>query len=215
MRLVHVLKSAAAGLRHRAARHPAARPGRLVEVDDRAPAQEGHRGVLAHARGRALHLRLGAARRRSRTSPAGSDDASRARCTRSRCASSRPSGASKRAQRARARHDEQVQVHVDGDLDPACRLIFQRADGAVQGRLGEGDASTSACGASILSREGPRRHRHLPAEGREEPGLDRADRRHQLPQDRRVRLGLAIRARSTSTASSTSPTAASSSSSRC
>ena len=36
-------------------------------------------------------------------------------------------------------------------------------------------------------REGPHRHRHVPAEGREEPGLDRADRRHQLPQDRRVR----------------------------
>ena len=40
----------------------------------------------------------------------------------------------------------------------------------------------------VLSREGPRRHRHLPAEGREEPGLDRAHRRHQLPKDRRVRL---------------------------
>ena len=38
--------------------------------------------------------------------------------------------------------------------------------------------------------EGPRRHRHLPAQGREEPGLDRAHRRHQLPQDRRVRLRL-------------------------
>ena len=32
MRLVHVLKAAAAGLRPREARHPAARPGRLVEV---------------------------------------------------------------------------------------------------------------------------------------------------------------------------------------
>ena len=42
----------------------------------------------------------------------------------------------------------------------------------------------------ILSREGPPRHRHVPAEGREEPGQHRADRRHQLPQDRRVRLRL-------------------------
>ena len=39
----------------------------------------------------------------------------------------------------------------------------------------------------VLSRAGPRRHRHVPAQGREEPGLDRAHRRHQLPQDRRVR----------------------------
>ena len=42
----------------------------------------------------------------------------------------------------------------------------------------------------VLSRAGPRRHRHVPAQGREEPGLDRAHRRHQLPQDRRVRLRL-------------------------
>ncbi len=56
-------------------------------------------------------------------------------------------------------------------------------------------------------RAGPRRHRHVPAQGREEPGLDRADRRHQLPQDRRVRHRTRTRAPSTSTASSTSPTA--------
>jgi serine protein kinase len=38
--------------------------------------------------------------------------------------------------------------------------------------------------APAALREGPRRHRHVPAQGREEPGLDRAHRRHQLPQDR-------------------------------
>src|SRR5207253_644917 len=33
----------------------------------------------------------------------------------------------------------------------------------------------------------PHRHRHIPAQGRKEPGLDGADRRHQLPQDRGIR----------------------------
>jgi hypothetical protein len=54
------------------------------------------------------------------------------------------------------------------------------------GRLPQG-ASTSRAPAD-LEREGPRRHRHLPAQGREEPGFDRTHGRHQLPQDRRVRL---------------------------
>jgi hypothetical protein len=40
----------------------------------------------------------------------------------------------------------------------------------------------------LISRAGPRWYRHLPAQGREEPGLDGAHRRHQLPKDRRVRL---------------------------
>ena len=35
------------GLRHREARHPAARPGRLLQVHHRPPAEEGPRGVLA------------------------------------------------------------------------------------------------------------------------------------------------------------------------
>ena len=81
-------------LRHRAPRDPAARPGGQLEEHHRPPAQAGPRGVLAHARGGALHLRLDAAQGaaphlRRRTS------SSAARCTRSRCASSRPSGATR------------------------------------------------------------------------------------------------------------------------
>ena len=62
----------------------------------------------------------------------------------------------------------------------------QRAPGQVRRRL-----EPHARGDQGLSpdpvRAGPHRHRHLPAQGRKEPGLDRADRRHQLSQDRRVR----------------------------
>ena len=39
----------------------------------------------------------------------------------------------------------------------------------------------------ILSEQDRVGHRHVPAQGREEPGRHRADRRHQLSQDRRVR----------------------------
>ena len=37
-------------------------------------------------------------------------------------------------------------------------------------------------------RKGSPRHRHLPAQGRKEPGFDRTDRRHQLSQNRRIWL---------------------------
>ena len=54
--------------------------------------------------------------------------------------------------------------------------------------------------AAVPLRAGPHRHRHVPAQGRKEPGLDRTHRRHQLPQNRRVRqrkrsAGLQLRRR--------------------
>ena len=64
------------GLRHRAPRAPAARPGRLVQEHDRPAAEEGPGGVLATDAGHALHLRL----EERRTAPG-----TRTRCTRSRC----------------------------------------------------------------------------------------------------------------------------------
>ena len=73
MRLMNVLKSAAQGYGTERRIILLARPGRLGEVDDRAPAQEGHRGLLAHARRRALHVLLDAARARSRELAGGSE----------------------------------------------------------------------------------------------------------------------------------------------
>ncbi len=72
---------------------------------------------------------------------------------------------------------------------PRLPLRLQGSDDAVRGRLRQGHGPHPRQPAH-LQREGPRRHRHLPAQGREEPGLHRAHRRHQLPQDRRVRLRL-------------------------
>ncbi len=69
-------------------------------------------------------------------------------------------------------------------------LHLQVAHDQVRGRLGEGRPNHVRVRRLVAQREGPRRHRHVPAEGREEPGLDRAHGRHQLPEDRRVRLGL-------------------------
>ncbi len=111
------------------ARHPAARPGRLVEVHHRPPAQEGPRGLLAHAGRRALHLRLDAARASCRAWPAAArrfhvpDARGAAAPHPARVARRAPSTSSALAQRAATR------CKVDGDLDPSCRFIFQRADG--------------------------------------------------------------------------------------
>ena len=150
MRLVNVLKAAAAGLRHREARHPAARPGRLVEVDDRAPPEEGHRGLLAHARRRALHLRLGAAR------------GARARRRRRRrsfpCADARGAAAPHPARVARRRRStssgsqrRSSRSSVEGDLNPACRLIFHELMAHYEGDWSEGHRAHPRASASSSS----------------------------------------------------------------
>ena len=79
-------------------------------------------------------------------------------------------------------------VHIEGDLDPACRLIFRELMAEYKGDWARGGQAHPRPAPDPLG-AGPRRHRDVPAEGREEPGLDRADRRHQLPEDRRVRVG--------------------------
>jgi serine protein kinase len=68
MRLVGC--SSSRGLRHREARAPAPRPGRLVEVHDRAADEEGTGALLGHRRRRALHVRM--ARRGGRRARPGS-----------------------------------------------------------------------------------------------------------------------------------------------
>ena len=99
----------------------------------------------------------------------------------------------------RAASADDYQVTIKGDLCPFCRTCSTSGWPKY-----DGDWTAGAGGDQGLPpdpvRAGPHRHRHLPAQGREEPGLDRADRRHQLPQDRRVRhrqrpAGLQLRRR--------------------
>ncbi len=139
------LQERGAGLRHREARHPAARPGRLLQVHHRAAAQEGARGVLADRRGRALHLRLGRRADQPRRAEAPRGDAlpdARGAAAPHPARVARPACyAELCAARVRVRH------HRQGELCPACRFVFTRADDGVQGRLGEGDAARRACGA--------------------------------------------------------------------
>ena len=59
MQLVNTFKIGRPGLRHRAARAPAARPGRQLQEHHRPAAEEGPGAVLADRRRGALHLRLG------------------------------------------------------------------------------------------------------------------------------------------------------------
>ncbi len=69
---------------------------------------------------------------------------------------------------------------------PVVPVHVSRPAGTPGRRLDQGHRSGGREAAGPLG-AGPHRHRHVPAEGRKEPGLDRAHRRHQLPQDRRVR----------------------------
>ncbi len=188
MRLVHVLKAARRGLRPGEARHPPARPGRLVEEHDRAPPEAGRRALLAHARRRALHLRLGEPRR-APASPARDVDRFPSPMNEEPLRLIPPEWRAKAIEELGLSND-QFKVRVEGDLDPASRFIFKALMHKYDGDWSKVVAKHIRVRRLVLEREGPRRHRHLPAEGREEPGLDRAHRRHQLPQDRRVRLGL-------------------------
>ena len=94
MKLVNVFKSAAQGYGTEKRVILPARPGRLVEVDDRAAPQEGARGVLEE--GRRARSTPSPGTSSGRTSRAcGARSSCPARCTRSRCTSSRTSGAPK------------------------------------------------------------------------------------------------------------------------
>ncbi len=186
MKLVNVFKSAAQMLRDREARHPPARPGRLVQVDHRPPAQEGPRGVLEDGRGRALHVRVGHRAHEPRGAAA-----ARGHALPDARGAAAPRAARVARRGVRGARSARVRPHDPGHGRPlpGVPLRLQGPHDGVQGRLGEGDGPRPRAPADPL-REGPRRHRHVPAQGREEPGLDRAHRRHQLPQDRRVRLRL-------------------------
>ena len=190
MRLVHVLQAAAQGYGPEKRIILAARSGRLLQEHDRAPAQEGPRALLAHARGLPVHIHLDQSARhrlRSRGRRDGRVPVPDAR----RAAATDPGGLAREGDARRSRSATiATACKIEGDLDPACRFIFQRLMQRYNGDWGKVVAKPRAREAPAAEREGPRRHRHLPAQGREEPGRDRADRRHQLPQDRRVRLGL-------------------------
>ena len=117
--------------------------------------------------------------------------------------------------RARASQRPATACKIDGDLDPACRFIFQRLMRQLRRRLGQGDrqprarAAPAAVARRTASASAPssRRTRRT----RTRPSSPATSTTARSPSTART----PIRARSTSTASSTSPTAASSSSSRC
>ncbi len=182
MSLVNILKSAAHRLRDRAARPAPARAGRQLQEHDRPPAQEGAGALLAHRRRRHLHLPV------ARGDPRGDRDLGRLPDARG-AAAPRPG----RAPRRGPRRAQSARRSPAATRSPSTATSARSAARCST----SGWPATTATGRSVLERHprpppdplraGPRRHRHVPAQGREEPGRDRADRRHQLPQDRRVR----------------------------
>ena len=166
--------------------HPApARPGGLVQVDDRPPPEEGRRAVLGPAGRRALHVRLeaGPHRDRPRDRPVVPDARGPA--------APHPAGEPGRGVRRDqpAADPARLPHRQHGQPLPVLPEDLPGLPDPVRGELGEAHPPRRREAAHPL-REGPRRHRDLPAQGREEPGLDGADGRPQLPQDRGVRLRL-------------------------
>ena len=167
------------GLRHRAPRAAAARPGRQLQEHHRPPAQARPGGVL-RAPTRACCSRFSWKGRRRHLAEV--PDARGAAAPGAARAAAGAAGPAQRGPQAR----RLSRSRSSGDLCPFCRHDVQRAPGQVRRRLGPHARGRQGLPPDPV-RAGPHRHRHLPAQGRKEPGLDRADRRHQLSQDRRVR----------------------------
>ena len=169
-------------LRDGAARAAAARAGRQLQEHAGPAAEEGAGAVFARRRGEPLQLRLerGGPRRRGvlRRLP----DARGA-------APPDPPGASRRGHGAPEQRPRTPTTSRSRSKGTSARSAARCST--------SGWSDTAATGRSVVEdvrvrtadplRAGSHRHRHVPAQGREEPGRDRADRRHQLSQDRRVR----------------------------
>ncbi len=107
------------------------------------------------------------------------------------------------------------QVHIDGDLDPACRLIFRELHDEVRRRLGAGRCEHIRVQRLILSEKD--RVGIGTFQPKDEKNQDSTELTGDINYRKIAEYGSDSRSAraSTSTASSTSPTAASSSSSRC
>jgi serine protein kinase len=191
MRLVHVAQGGAEGYGPEKRVILLHGPVGSSKINHRASASRRASSTTRDARRRAVHLRLGEPRRRRH-------GWSRKRAfplphARGAAAPHPPAWRDARfASSACPTFAFQVKV----ERRPRSRLplhLQSKLMEQVRRRLGQGHAARARA-APGAQREGPRRHRHLPAEGREEPGLDRADGRHQLPEDRRIRFGFDPRA---------------------
>jgi serine protein kinase len=65
---------------------------------------------------------------------------------------------------------ENQRIRIEGHLNPFSRKMFEDLMRFYDGDW-EGDGPRRRSASARAEREGPRRHRHLPAQGREEPGL--------------------------------------------
>jgi len=186
MRLVSVFNEARrpSGLRHRsAAVIPAARPGWAVPNPPIARRAQGA-GLEDYSRvpeGALYTFGVGAALRAWNPLPA-ARVASAARCTRSRCASSRPDWRSRALIEMGVKCAGQDKVHVDGDLDPACRMVLPRVDGPTTKATGPKWCSTCAVRRLVLSEQDRVGIGTFQPKDEKNQDSTELDRRHQLPQ---------------------------------
>ncbi len=151
------------GLRHRKTRAAAARAGGQQQEHHRPAAEEGAGALLAARRRGLVHARLG---RPGESRPGALvPDERRAAAPDSRPL---PRGSSDAAQR-RAR-SQRLSGPDQRRAVPLLPLRLQRTAEALRRRLDARDRRR-ARQAADPERERPHRHRHVPAEGRKEPGL--------------------------------------------
>ena len=79
-------------------------------------------------------------------------------------------------------------VKIEGEFCPFCRQEFKELSDRYNGDWARVTKHIRVRPPAAVG-AGPHRYRHIPTQGREEPGQHRADRGHQLPQDCRVWIG--------------------------
>ncbi len=178
MQLVNAFKSAAKGYGTERRVLLLARPGRQLQEHHRPPAQARPGGLLAHRCRHVLQLRLEGPRRRTAQKCPMHEDPLHLVPLDLRPALLAKLNDGHKPGDYRRHHPRRSVPVLPADV--------QRTPGQVRRRLGPHARRRQGLPPDPV-RAGPHRHRHLPAQGREEPGFDRADRRHQLSQDRRVR----------------------------
>ena len=111
--------------------------------------------------------------------------------------------------------NDRQRVQVRGELNPACRFIFRSLLERYDGDWSKVMSNHIKVKRLVLERAGPRRHRNLPAQGRERTKIRRSSPVTSTTGRLPSTAPTPTPALSTSTASSTSQTAAWSSSSKC
>ena len=169
MRLVNFFKGAAQG--YRETRAAAAWPGRLSKSTIVRRLKKGLEHFSRTEDGALYTFDWYPARTATSTQPRSRRAiGSRARCTRSRCILVPPEMRERFLEQFNEGREERDRVTIIGDLCPSCRYNYRELMLRYDGDWGKTIQHVRV--RRLIFSEQDRRHRHVPAQGREEPGLD-------------------------------------------